>query len=184
MDEDLNRYDTFHVTMDHPRMSRQELLDAYRNAWRNYYTPQHVETVLYRAAARSEPLGHMTIKLFIFFACQEIEDVHPLDAGLIRRKYRRDRRPGLPLEHPLLFYPRYVGESLRKYARLLGLFWKFQRIRRRVERDPQAASYRDAATTPVSDEELSRLEIFNISGASRQAMDKTQRRKAGRGAIT
>lgn len=184
MDGDLNRYDTFHVTMDHPRMSRQELLDAYRNAWRLYYTPQHVETVLRRSAARGEPLGHMTTKLLIFSASQEIEDVHPLDAGLIRRKYRRDRRPGLPRENPLLFYPRYAGESLRKYTRLLRLFWKFQRIRRRVERDPQAASYRDAATTPVSDAELSQLEIFNISDASRQAMSKARRRKGARGAVS
>ena len=28
----------------------------------------------------------------------EIEDIHPLESGLIRRKVRRDRRPGLPIE--------------------------------------------------------------------------------------
>jgi len=184
MESDLNKYDTFHVTMDHPRMSRQELLDAYRNAWRIYYSPEHVETVLRRSAARGEPLGHMAIKMLVFFACQEIENVHPLDGGLIRRKYRHDRRPDLPLESPLLFYPRYIAESLRKYTRLLGLFWKYQRIRRRVERDPQAASHCDLATTPVSDEELGKLEIFNVTDASRQAMDNAQRRKTAKGATS
>ena len=49
MEPDLNRYDVEHVTMRHPRMSRQEWSDIYDRAWRLYYSPQHVETLLRRA---------------------------------------------------------------------------------------------------------------------------------------
>jgi len=98
LEQDLNRYDAFHVTAGHATMSASSWLDIYRRAWDLYawdlyYTPEHVATVLRRARARGEPLGHLMIKLFVFYACQAVEKVHPLDAGVIGRKYRRDRRP-------------------------------------------------------------------------------------------
>ena len=160
LDQDLNRYDTFHVTAGHARMSADAWLDIYRRAWALYYTPEHVATVLRRARARGEPLGHLMVKLFVFYACQVIENVHPLDGGLFRRKYRRDRRPGLPIESAFVFYPRFALECVRKYSRLAWIFWSFHRIRRRVERDPDGTSYRDVATTPVTPEELESLELY------------------------
>ena len=48
------------------------------------------------------------------------EGVHPLEGGAFRLKYRRDRRHGLPLESPFVFYPRYWGGiavKARKYSR-------------------------------------------------------------------
>ncbi len=51
MDPDLNRYDVERVTTHHPRMTAQEWTDIYRQAWHLYYSPQHVETLLRRAAA-------------------------------------------------------------------------------------------------------------------------------------
>jgi hypothetical protein len=51
MDTDLNRYDLNHVTTGHPRMSRAEWERAYRLAWKRYYTLDHIETILRRAAA-------------------------------------------------------------------------------------------------------------------------------------
>ena len=177
LEQDLNRYDTFHVTAGHARMSKHEWLDIYRRAWGLYYTPEHVATVLRRARARGEPLGHLMVKLFVFYACQAIEHVHPLDGGLIRRKYRRDRRPGLPIESPFVFYPRFALESLRKYSRLAWIFWRFHRIRRRVEKEPGGASYQDIATTPVTPEELESLELYHATPAAQTAVIKVQRKR-------
>lgn len=177
LEQDLNRYDTFHVTTGHARMSTDAWLDIYRRAWGLYYTPEHVATVMRRARARGEPLGHLMVKMVVFYACQAIEDVHPLDGGLIRRKYRRDRRPGLPIESPFVFYPRLVLESLRKYSRLLWIYWRFNRIRRRVERDPDGASYQDVATTPVTAEELETLEMYHATPAAETAVIKVQRKR-------
>ena len=51
IDPDLNKFDLEHVTTDHPRMSREELQEAYRLAWRTYYTEDHIRTVIRRAVA-------------------------------------------------------------------------------------------------------------------------------------
>ena len=182
LDPDLNRYDAFHVTAGHARMSAESWVDIYRRAWSLYYTPEHVATVLRRAHARGEPLGHVTVKLFAFYACQAVENVHPLDAGLLRRKYRHDRRPGLPIESPFVFYPRYALETIGKVSRLLWIFWRFHRIRRRVEKEPDPASYRDIATTPVTPEELASLELYHATPAAETAVIKIQRKREARAA--
>ena len=51
MDGDLNKYDLNHRVTHHPRMSDAEWEAAYREAWHSYYTPEHMETVIRRAAA-------------------------------------------------------------------------------------------------------------------------------------
>ena len=55
MDPDLNKYDLNHRVTHHPQMSDAEWEEAYRAAWANYYTPEHMRTILRRAAAH--PLG-------------------------------------------------------------------------------------------------------------------------------
>jgi len=42
------------------------------------------------------------------------EGVHTLEGGVVRRKRRKSRRPGLKREPPLLFYPRFAIESAGK----------------------------------------------------------------------
>lgn len=124
------------------------------------------------------------VKLFVFYACQLIENVHPLDAGVLRRKYRHDRRPGLPIESPFVFYLRYALETVRKVSRLLWIFWRFHRIRRRVEKERDPASYRDIATTPVTPEELATLELYHATPAAETAVIKVQRKREARAAAT
>ena len=51
MDPDMNKYDVEHVCTGHPLMSGEQWNKAYRDAWKHYYTDEHVETVLKRAAA-------------------------------------------------------------------------------------------------------------------------------------
>ena len=49
------------------------------------------------------------------------EGVHPLEGGAFRLKYRRDRRQGMPLESPLVFYPRYWGGIAVKACQVLAV---------------------------------------------------------------
>ena len=51
MDPDMNKYDVEHVCTGHPLMSNEAWNKTYRDAWKRYYTDEHVETVLKRAAA-------------------------------------------------------------------------------------------------------------------------------------
>ncbi|HEX9647959.1 MAG TPA: radical SAM protein [Alphaproteobacteria bacterium] len=177
MDPDMNKYDLNHVTTAHPRMSEAELRRAYRLAWKTYFTIEHIETVMRRAVARRISAGRIMFLMLWFYGCITFEKLHPLEGGYLRRKYRRDRRPGLPIESPLVFYPRYAGETLYKHARLFHLVWRLAKIRRRLKRDPEARSYTDLALRPVREEELDELGIFTASAAAKSAVDRARRQR-------
>ena len=64
----------------------------------DYYTDDHVETVLRRAVASGLKPTKMANILTAFAGGARIESVHPLQLGVIRRKDRTQRRSGLPIE--------------------------------------------------------------------------------------
>jgi hypothetical protein len=178
MDSDMNNYDVAHVTTDHPIMSRAELKDVYLRAWQVYATPAHVETLLLRAKARGMGPRRMMKKVLTFYASMEFEKIHPLEAGWFRRKYRRDRRSGMPLENPLLFYTRYAWEILHKHLRFAAMVWRYHRICRRVERND--SPYMDLALTPAKTEDMDALDIFTVTTGSQATVEKEKRKRAAR----
>src|SRR5207249_816658 len=110
MNPDMNIYDLEHVCTTHPRMSPVQWEQAYLNAWERYYSPEHVERIMRRAFASGLPMSKVTNAIMVFSGGTTIERVHPLQLGLIRRKVRTQRRHGMPLENPLLFYARRGAE--------------------------------------------------------------------------
>ena len=116
--------------------------------------------------------------LIWFYGCVTLEKIHPLEGGYLRRKVRRDRRPGLPLENPLVFYPRYVADLIRKHVVIGRFVWRMGRVRRALKRDPAARRYMDEALTPVSAAELDDLEMFNNTPSARAAADKAKKKLA------
>src|SRR5215470_12578765 len=121
LDPDLNKYDLEHVTTKHARMSTEQWEKLYREAWQAYYSLEHIETVMRRAVATRIDLDNMMVLLLWFHFCIVYEKIDPLQGGYLRRKYRRDRRPTLPLESPLVFYPRYVADLLYKHVYMARL---------------------------------------------------------------
>jgi radical SAM superfamily enzyme YgiQ (UPF0313 family) len=178
MERDLNQYDLVHVTTRHARMSNDELQAIYYKAWNLYYSPEHVERVIRRTKLWNYDSYNMMAKLFSFYEAIKLENVHPLESGVLRRKYRLDRRSGMPIESPLSFYPRYAWEVLSKHVRLAAMHWQFRRILKRVERD--TGSYDDVAMMPVQEDEFEELEMFTVTQAARSAVDKQRRRKSAR----
>jgi radical SAM superfamily enzyme YgiQ (UPF0313 family) len=165
LEPDLNRYDVNHVTAPHPRMSREEWEAAYARASVSYYSDEHAETVLRRCVATGASPGKTMSNLVWFRGGPEIENVHPIEGGFFRLKFRRDRRPGLPVESPLTFYPRYLAETLSKQFRWAALFLRFYLILRRVIRDPRRFEYNDLAITPVAEDEVETHELFHSAEA-------------------
>jgi hypothetical protein len=115
-----------------------------------------------------------------FKACIDIENIHPLEGGYLRMKYRRDRRSGLPLEPAWLFYPRFWWESAAKQVRLLRLYLTLRRIYLRIKYDPRRFEYMDLALTPVADDEVETRELFRSQAAQsyvgqEQHLDKLRR---------
>ena len=162
MDPDMNKYDLEHACTAHPRMSKDEWMQAYRQAWARYYTDEHVETILRRAVASGLNPRKILDAMTIFAGSARIEGVHPLQFGLVRRKLRTQRRPGLPVVNPLLFYPWRAFDFLRTAAQWVTLLRRYRRIMARVVADPASAHYMDEALSrrPGSNEPDHFIEVF------------------------
>ncbi|MEY2494596.1 MAG: hypothetical protein QOJ45_1088 [Verrucomicrobiota bacterium] len=165
VDPDLNKYDLNHVCTAHPRMSREEWERAYLAAWETYYTMEHMETVLRRIVANKGRANNALVLITWFMGSIHIEKVHPLESGVIRLKFRRDRRPGLPIEPVWKFYPKYWVESLIKIAKLVTIYSRLRRIYKRIKQDPKRFKYMDVALTPVTDHDTEDLEMFHTPSA-------------------
>ena len=165
MDADLNKYDLNHTVTTHPTMSRAEWEHAYRTAWEIYYTDEHIETILRRAIATGTSPGKTMFFITWFKGCIGIEKIHPLEGGFLRLKFRRSRRPELPLETPLLFYPKYLASTLWKQLCWVSLYLRLRLIYRKVRGNAERFEYMDLALAPVSDDEFETRELFQSETA-------------------
>jgi hypothetical protein len=183
LDKDLNNYDTEHVVSDHPNMTDEELKQVYYRAWELYYTPEHVATMMRRAKEWCGKPERLMRKALAFSACINLEKKHPLEGGLLRCKHRRDRRPGLPLENPLLFYSRYFGGLLGNWVRLAGMMWRFKRALKQVEQEAPDSNVNDIAMQPAHDDELDQLDIYSATEEARVSVDKIRRRQSAKAQV-
>jgi radical SAM superfamily enzyme YgiQ (UPF0313 family) len=170
MDRDLNNYDVEHVCTSHPKMSRQAWEEIYREAWALYYTPKHMELLLRRAAATGVPIGSMIKVLVNFATTVRLENVHPLQGGILRLKHPSERRPGLPRESAWIFWPRFAWEMLHKHAVIVGMIMRLFLLKLAIERDPAARSYMDQALTPVGDDNDETLDLLTKTTGGRAAV--------------
>ncbi len=169
MDPDMNKYDLEHVVTGHSKMSQAEWEGAYRTAWKTFYTPEHIERVMRRAVACRISAGKVLSLMLYFYGCITYEKIHPLEGGLLRMKYRRDRRHGLPIESPFVFYPKLIAHTVIKHAAMAGMIFKYHRIRQKLRLDPNAKNYMDEALTPVSAEDASTRDLLTHTEAARTA---------------
>ena len=164
MDADLNKYDLNHAVAPHPKMSKAEWEQTYRDAWATYYTDEHIEAVLRRAIATGTSAGKTMFFITWFTGCIGIEGIHPLEGGFFRRKVRCIRRSSMPRENLFVFYMRYWSECVVKQFRWISLYLHLRLIYRKVRRDPARYEYMDTALEPVTDREEER-EMFKTAAA-------------------
>ncbi|MFZ2019082.1 MAG: radical SAM protein [Methyloceanibacter sp.] len=175
MDPDMNKYDVEHVVTAHPKMTEAEWKQAYQTAWGIYYTDEHFETIIRRAHVCGINLRSLMPVLFWFSSAVPIEGVHPLQWGIFRIKYRHDRRAGLPLESPFVFYSQYAADIARKVLLAAKRWRHLKRIVRKVEADPRTKLYKDEALTPVIDEDSEHMELYTQNEAARVAVEREWR---------
>ena len=173
MDPDLNKYDLHHRVVHHPKMSDAEYEQTYRDAWRTYYTPEHIETVAKRHGSipgrnPAEPAQFMTMFKIMF----EAEGVHPLEGGIVRLKYRRDRRYGMAIEPVGVFHWKLALETWRKLKIYGRLAWQGWRIGHQVRFDPKRHEYTDLALEPVGEDEMDKLSLFADTAGGGAAVTK------------
>lgn len=164
MDPDINKYDLNHRVSHHPVMSDAEWEKVYFDCWKQFYTPEHIETVLRRGAARGLKTHQLMLGLGAFYGSIFYEKVHPLEAGFIRRKVRKQRRSGLKIENPLIFYPRRLMELIVTLASFGALYVKLSRIHRRVLKDPERLNYTDLSLEPIYEGQENELDLMKTFG--------------------
>jgi len=151
MDADMNKYDLNHVTTAHDTMSKQEWEEAYQSAWDTYFSTEHITTIMKRAYAGKIGISKVMFMTWWFYYCIKYEGVHPLEGGYYRKKYRKDRRPGLPLESPFVFYPKRIADVVYKHAKMATLHFRFEKVKKQIFNDPASPDYTDASLMPVTD---------------------------------
>ena len=184
MDADLNKYDLHHRVTHHARMSDAEWDEAYRAAWTNYYSQDHIRTILRRAAAHPAGRPKTALTTLLWFKLVALyEGVHPLEGGAFRLKFRRDRRHGMKLENPLVFYPRYAGETLVKAWHYLAAYRDAMRTLRQVLRAPDRWTYSDLAIAPPREDELDTLDLYQATSGGDAAVARVRREADARARV-
>ncbi|HUT56873.1 MAG TPA: radical SAM protein [Phycisphaerae bacterium] len=140
MDPDMNKYTGERVVTNHPRMSAEQWQQAYEQSWEQFYTFKHIEEML----RRGEAGGPNSNRLLTQFARERLsfvyERIQPLEGGYLRRKVRTRRRPGVPVESPLTFYPRRAWQMLSAYAGAAVCTYRMIRLRKKVKRESARAA--------------------------------------------
>ncbi len=170
MDPDMNKYDTEHVVTAHPKMTKAQWEEIYRAAWDIYYAPEHLERIMRRAGVTNINLSSLAGTLLHFSQFTAMENVHPLQGGVFRLKFRRDRRPTFAIEPVWIFYPRYLWDTVGKLVRVARAARHLYGLAKTIKADPRKKAYMDQALAPAVDDDLNSLELFNQNDAARNAV--------------
>ncbi|MGZ5865247.1 MAG: B12-binding domain-containing radical SAM protein [Xanthobacteraceae bacterium] len=183
MDPDLNKYDLNHRVAHHAKMSDEDWEAAYREAWLAYYTPEHMRTIMQRTAASKVSRPATTLTTILWFNLMILyEGVHPLEGGAVRLKHRRDRRHGMPIENPMIFYPRYWLETAVKAVRYASLYWRWKKMFDEVMASPDRWAYSDLAIAPPQSDEFEALDLYHATSGGDAAVARMRRGDAIRAA--
>ena len=128
MDEDFNTYDSAHVAVAPERMTRDELMKAYRQTWEQFYSTEHMVNVL-KIWRRNWKYywGWMFFFAWYLYASR-VERLHPMNCGFWTVRHRKDRRSGFPRE---AFFPFWWGRlkaSVFRIREIVRLFFQFEEV--------------------------------------------------------
>ncbi len=145
MEKDMNEYDTTRPCMEHPRMSRDELMRAYRDAWKSFYCREHVETILKRRKDRRQK--NIARDMIWFRSAVFVDNIHPFLFGIFRIKGRKRRSPKFPTESIPIYYYRRTKDIVSWAARMLFMFIELKYLSFKVNLK-RNNDYMDMAITP------------------------------------
>jgi uncharacterized radical SAM superfamily protein len=150
MDPDMNKYNLSARVAHHPKMTDAEWEWVYREFHRRYYTFEHMETILRRTVALGSGRWRATIhRLLAYRESVRVDGVSFAESGLIRVRCRRQRRSGMAIQSPLIFYPWHWFKTTKAFLTYATTLLRLRVIMRRIEADPHRFEYRDAAIAPV-----------------------------------
>lgn len=128
MDPDFNNYDSAHVAVLPERMSADELLRAYREAWENFYSTDHMVEAL--RAWRHNPRQYWDRMFFSawYLYASRIEKLHPMNCGFWTVRDRNDRRSGFPREGFVPFWRKRCVTIAQRVVEIIKLFFQLEEV--------------------------------------------------------
>ena len=145
MSKNMNDYDTCRPCMEHPMMSRDELIRAYRDAWKSFYSRKHVETILKRRKDRRQK--NIARDMIWFLSAVFAEDIHPFLFGIFRMKGRKKRSPRFRTESIPVYYCRRAWDITSWTVRMLIVFIEVKYLSFKANRKKND-DYMDITITP------------------------------------
>ena len=145
MTKEMNDYDTTRPCVEHPRMSRDELMRAYRDAWKSFYSREHVETILKRRKDRRQK--NVARDMIWFRSAVFVEGLHPFLFGIFRIKGRKRRSPKFPTESIPVYYCRRTWDIASWTIRMLIIFIEVKYLSFKANRG-RNNDYMDITITP------------------------------------
>ncbi len=121
MDPDFNKRDSFHATIQHPRMTAEEWTQAYEEAWETFYSKENMIRVMSRWNHNPKVYWERISNFIWYKNAAIIEREHPMIAGFFRLKDRLSRRPGFSTD-PL---PVHLWKRTKDITQLLISWAKF-----------------------------------------------------------
>lgn len=121
MDPDFNKRDSFHATINHPRMTAEEWTEAYENAWKTFYSKENMIRVLSRWSNHTRNYWNLMSIFFWYKNAALLEKQHPMVAGFFRLKDRKARRPGYAIDR----LPVHIWTRTKEITQLFIAWAKF-----------------------------------------------------------
>jgi hypothetical protein len=116
------------------------------------------------------PLGSLLKVLVTFATTVRLENVHPLQGGIVRLKTPSERRPGLPREAPFLFWLRFASTTVLKHAIIAWTIARLVTVRIAIASNRVALTYMDLALTPVGEDEDAMHDLLTKTTGAREAV--------------
>jgi len=125
IDPDLNKFDSFHVVMDHPLMSSEEWLKSFMEAWESFYDFENLKNILMRAGSEAY---WAIFKNIFWYKNSLLEPQHPMVAGFVRKKNRTDIRLGTKKMGFLNYRIMRIRELISGFKKRISLFFELQEL--------------------------------------------------------
>jgi hypothetical protein len=128
MDEDFNTYDSAHVAVKPERMSRDELMEAYHSAWKQFYSTEHMIDIL-KMWKRDHYYYKERLSFFAWYLYSStIERLHPMNCGFWTVRRRNERRSGLSQEAIVPFWLKRLNVIALRLWGIMRLFFQLEEV--------------------------------------------------------
>lgn len=128
MDQDFNTYDSAHVAVAPDRMTKDELMAAWRRSWEQFYSTEHMVNVLKGWRNNWRYYWDRVFFFSWYLYASRIEGLHPMNCGFWTVRRRGDRRTGFSREAFVPFWWGRLTTGVTRSVRILKLFLQLEEV--------------------------------------------------------